>query len=72
VKPACVDAVGGGVTAEAGAKLGSVRKPGGTVGVVAGDGVGSKFVTIARMLASCWSVANWLSLAGESGEAYGQ
>jgi hypothetical protein len=63
-----VDAAGGGVTAGAGAILGSAGKLGETVGVAAGDGTGCVLVPVAKMLASCWSAATWPSLAGESGE----
>jgi hypothetical protein len=45
----------------------SAGKPGGAVGVLVGDGVGSTLVTVARMLTSCWSAATGLSLARESG-----
>jgi hypothetical protein len=69
VKAAGVDAVGGGVTDEIGGTLRNMGKPGGTVGVVAVDSVSGTFVTLAKILASCRSVAIWLSLAGESGEA---
>jgi hypothetical protein len=62
VEPAVVDAVGGGATTEAGATLGSVGKPGETVDVVAGDGVGCIVVTVAKMLASRWSAVTWLLL----------
>ena len=49
VKPAGVTAVGG-VTAGAGSSLGRIGKSGGTVGIMAGDGVGSTLVTVAKML----------------------
>jgi hypothetical protein len=45
------------------------RKLGGGVRVGAGDGVGCVLIRAAKILASCWSAATWLSLVEDIREA---